>query len=93
MQEHQDGEEALFDEALLLEILENQLADNHPKRVKETLLRLTMTGHSKEEAMMLMACALAEEIFTLTQDNGSFNEKRYAGLLDQLPQMPWADEE
>ena len=93
MQEHQDGEEALFDEALLLEILENQLADNHPKRVKETLLRLTMTGHSKEEAMMLMACALAEEIFTLTRDNGSFNEKRYAGLLDQLPQMPWADEE
>ncbi len=93
MQEHQDGEEALFDEALLLEILENQLADNHPKRVKETLLRLTMTGHSKEEAMMLMACALAEEIFTLTRDQGSFNEKRYAGLLDQLPQMPWADEE
>ena len=93
MQEHQDGEEALFDEALLLEILENQLADNHPKRVKETLLRLTMTGHSKEEAMMLMACALAEEIFTLTRDQGSFDEKRYAGLLDQLPQMPWADEE
>ena len=55
MQEHQDGEEALFDEALLLEILENQLADNHPKRVKETLLRLTMTGHSREEAMLLMA--------------------------------------
>ena len=52
-----------------------------------------MTGHSKEEAMMLMACALAEEIFTLTRDKGSFNEKRYAGLLDQLPQMPWADEE
>ena len=93
MQEHQDSEEALFDEALLLEILENQLADNHPKRVKETLLRLTMTGHSKEEAMMLMACALAEEIFTLTRDQGSFDEKRYAGLLDQLPQMPWADEE
>ena len=93
MKEHEEGEEALFDEALLLEVLENQLADNHPKRVKETLLRLTMTGHSREEAMLLMACALAEEIMTVTQQQVTSDEKRYAAMLDQLPEMPWADEE
>lgn len=93
MKEYDEGEEALFDEALLLEVLENQLADNNPKRVKETLLRLTMTGHSREEAMLLMACALAEEIMTVTQQQVSFDEQRYAALLDKLPEMPWADDE
>ncbi|MGL4207048.1 MAG: hypothetical protein ACRCRW_13135 [Aeromonadaceae bacterium] len=88
MQSH----EPIFDEAMLLEVLENQLADNHPIRVKETLLRLSLTGHSREEAMSLMACALAAEILAMEQESRSFDESHYAALLASLPEMPWAEE-
>ena len=35
-----DGNPDQLDHQLLFEIIENQLADGHPKKVKETLMRL-----------------------------------------------------
>lgn len=91
-QAEQQSDDAIFDEATLLVVLENQLADNHPIRVKETLLRLSLTGHEREEAMSLMACALAAEILAMEQESRSFDETHYGALLASLPEMPWAEE-
>ncbi|KXF80450.1 hypothetical protein [Enterovibrio coralii] len=73
----------------LIEIVENQLADNNPKKVKETLMRLRMTGSSQEEAMEYIACALMVEIYDVAKCDGEFNLKRYEEHLDLLPEMPW----
>jgi hypothetical protein len=83
------NEEHLATQELLFEVLENQMADNHPKQVKETLMRLCMTGHSREDAMELMACALAPEMEAVIERQEAFNLQRYVEHLALLPEMPW----
>ncbi|MFD2179022.1 hypothetical protein [Veronia pacifica] len=75
----------------LVEIVKNQLADNNPKKVTETLMRLRMTGHSREEAIEYMACALMVEVYDVVKNDAEFNHKRYEENLDFLPDMPWEE--
>lgn len=77
------------DQSLLFEVIENQLADAYPAKVKETLMRLRMTGHSQEEAMELIACALAPEMLAVVEQQQQFNLTRYEQHLDLLPETPW----
>ncbi|RXJ73238.1 hypothetical protein CS022_10875 [Veronia nyctiphanis] len=76
----------------LVEIVENQLTDNNPKKVTETLMRLRMTGHSREEAIEFMACALMIEVYDVVKNDAEFNLKRYEEHLDMLPEMPWQED-
>lgn len=82
-----------IDQSTLFEVLENQLADNYPKEVTATLLRLRMTGHSREDALELMACALAPEMYAVIEQQQNFNLQRYAANLALLPDTPWLEEE
>ncbi|PJG57802.1 hypothetical protein [Aeromonas cavernicola] len=81
-----------FDEASLLDIVDNQLSDNHPAHVTATLMRLVMTGTPKEEARHYIACALGAELMAMEAEQGPFSFARYQQFLDSLPEMPWADE-
>ncbi|MDX3773577.1 hypothetical protein QE250_05560 [Chromatiaceae bacterium AAb-1] len=82
-----------FDQAMLFEVVENQLADNYPKEVTATMLRLRMTGKSQEEAIELIACALAPEMIDVIEHRQSFNMERYCQHLALLPDTPWLEEE
>ncbi|RVU39993.1 hypothetical protein EOE67_08790 [Rheinheimera riviphila] len=86
-------EQDLIDQSLLFEVIENQLADGEPAFVKATLLRLCMTGHSREDALELMACALAPEMLAVIEQAQKFNLARYQQHLELLPQTPWLGEE
>ncbi len=81
-----------LDQALLFEVIENQLADGYPLKVKATLMRLCMTGHSREDALELIACALAPEMHAVVEQQQQFNLARYEAQLDLLPQTPWLTE-
>ncbi|OOE92761.1 MULTISPECIES: hypothetical protein [Salinivibrio] len=76
----------------LITVVENQITDQEPKKVAETVMRLRMTGYSREEAIEYIACALMVEIYDVSQNNGQFTLSRYEANLDTLPDMPWADE-
>ncbi|KLV07046.1 hypothetical protein ABT56_05640 [Photobacterium aquae] len=78
---------------MLVETVENQLADGNPIQVKETLMRLMMTGTPREEAIEMIACALSVEVFDVVKNGGSFDLKRYAENLSALPDMPWEFED
>ena len=80
------------DQSLLFEVIENQLADGEPVFVKATLMRLCMTGHSREEALELIACALAPEMVAVIEQAQKFNLARYQQHLDLLPETPWLGE-
>jgi hypothetical protein len=82
-----------MDEAVLIETIENQLDDGNPIKVKETLMRLMMTGTDREEAKAMMACALAIEVFDVMKNGGEFDEKRYAEHLDLLPDLSFMEGE
>ena len=81
----------LLDGNELKTIIENQLNDGNPLKVKETLMRLMMTGTAREEAIELMACALGLEMETMVSNNEPFNTDRYSDNLDALPNAPWLD--
>ena len=63
------------------------------KKVKETLLRLCLTGHSRDEAIELIACALAPEMHAVVEQRQPFDLVRYEAHLGLLPDTPWLDEE
>lgn len=85
-------QDSYMTEATLIETVENQIADGEPRKVKETLMRLIMTGTQREEAIEWMACALAIEVSDVMQNNASFNQARYAQHLDALPNLDWIED-
>lgn len=78
---------------MLVETVENQLAEGNPIKVKETLMRLMMTGTPREEAVQMIACVLSIEVFDVAKNEGSFDLKRYSENLNALPEMPWEFED
>ncbi|ABZ78105.1 hypothetical protein L2719_09515 [Shewanella schlegeliana] len=85
-------QDSYMTEETLIETVENQIADGEPKKVKETLMRLVMTGTPREEAIQWMACALAIEVSDVMLNNASFNEKRYNQHLDAMPNLDWMED-
>ncbi|MCW8334835.1 hypothetical protein J4N42_08935 [Vibrio sp. SCSIO 43135] len=80
-------------EAELIEVVENQLEDGNPIKAKETLMRLMMTGTPRDEAVAMMACAVAIEIFDVMKNDSEFNLKRYSEHLDMLPDLSFMEGE
>ena len=80
-------------EAELLDIVQNRLEDGVPLKVKETLMRLMMTGTPRDEAVAMMACAVSIEIFDVMKNEGEFNLKRYSEHLDRLPDISFMEGE
>ena len=85
-------QDSYMTEETLIEVVENQIADGEPKKVKETLMRLVMTGTPRDEAIQMMACALAIEVFDVMKNGSSFNEIRYGQNLNALPNMDWMED-
>ncbi|WP_299494124.1 hypothetical protein [uncultured Shewanella sp.] len=84
--------EAMMTGEDLKQVVENQLSDNNPIKVKSTLMRLMMTGTPREEAIELIACALSIEVLDVMQKQASFNLTRYETHLDKLPDISWLEE-
>ena len=80
------AQEAIF------EVIENQLRDNNPPITKETYTRLVSAGHSHDETMKLIGCAMTTEIFEILKNKQPFNEERYSQNLINLPDLPWEEE-
>ncbi|MCZ4295081.1 hypothetical protein [Vibrio sinaloensis] len=83
----------IIEEQQLIEVIENQLEDGNPIKVKETLMRLMMTGTSREDAIAMMACAVAIEIYDVMKNDGEFNLKRYSENLESLPDLSFMEGE
>ncbi|MDA0147291.1 MULTISPECIES: hypothetical protein [Vibrio] len=86
-------ENQTFQESELIEIIENQLEDGNPIKVKETLMRLMMTGTSRDDAIAMMACAVSIEIFDVMKNGQEFNLKRYNEHLERLPDLGFMEGE
>lgn len=83
----------IIEEQQLIEVIENQLEDGNPIKVKETLMRLMMTGTSREDAIAMMACAVAIEIYDVMKNDAEFNLKRYSENLASLPDLSFMEGE
>ena len=77
----------------MFEVIENQMRDGDPPETKQTHERLTAAGHSHDESMRMIACALSNEMFHMLKGQETFDQARYVSGLNALPDMPWANDE
>ena len=87
-----DSEDGQIAGEAIVEVVENQLADNNPPETKQTLERLIDAGESRENAIRYIACALSVEIFGALKNKEPYNNERYINNLKALPELPWENE-
>ena len=87
-----EGEGSDIAREAIFEVIENQMRDNTPPITNETYTRLKSEGHSHEETMKYIGCALLVEIFEALKNKQVFNEKHYIKNLKALPELPWEEE-
>lgn len=84
----------MFEEENLVEKLvpavREQLESKETPFVKETMKELLQKGTDKDEAEMMIALCLADEVNRMFIDKRVFDTARYKGLLDALPELPEA---
>lgn len=68
----------------LINVVEAQLADREPKEVGMALLRLSFAGHSRGEALRLIASALVMEMNATAAHGGDFDRAAYIARLEAL---------
>jgi len=73
----------------MLEVVENQIKAGAPPETKITVKRLQDSGIQRKEAIRLIACVIANEMFNIMKHGEEFNEKRFVESLKRLPVMPW----
>lgn len=87
MTDHTDDEES-FVSSHLIEAVENQLAAGEPDYVQAVLNKLTLVGYERDDAVLLMAQALAYEIEVMLAADRPFDGAHYEQLLRALPELP-----
>ena len=77
---------------IVVEVIENQLQDNHPPEVAQTLARLIEDGETHENAMRMIGCCLVKEMWLISRLKEPFAQDRYVASLHALPTLPdWAN--
>jgi len=72
----------------LIPAIEEQLLAPETSFVQANLLRLSMKGHDEDEIKKMMALCLADESNQMFVEEREFDLKRYAKLLELLPELP-----
>ncbi len=75
----------------IFEVIENQIRGNDPPITKETYDRLRTNGHTHDETMKLIGCALSVELFEILKNSETYNRQRYESNLKRLPELPWEE--
>lgn len=84
-----DDEDSKFAREAILEAVETQIRERDPPETEATLRRLMEEGEPREEAIRLIACVLADEMFQIMKHEREFDRAGYVRALDRLPRMPW----
>jgi hypothetical protein len=84
-----DSEDGQLAGEAIVEVIENQLADNNPPETRKTLDRLIKLGETRENAIRYIATALSVEIFGALKHQEPYNNERYIKNLKALPKLPY----
>jgi hypothetical protein len=74
------------------ELLEDQLRTDTPPAVRLTIERLVANGYSPAEALTLVGCALAREMYEALGAGTGLDARRYVLGLERLPALTWGDD-
>jgi len=72
----------------IIEIAENQIAENKPPEAREALERLMKGGEPRENAIRYIASVLSIEVYNIIIQKKPFDNERYIDNLNALPTLP-----
>lgn len=73
---------------ILIRIVERQLLQNDPPETAETLERLIGEGHTREQALELIAVVVGTELYDMFKEKMPFDRDRFVSRLSDLPKLP-----
>ncbi|MED5238182.1 MAG: hypothetical protein VX379_01215 [Pseudomonadota bacterium] len=85
MKELEQAEDG-FAFARLVEAIENQIADGHPREAGLVMMALTAQGEEHDTVLEKMADVLAEHVALSAENDQPFDVNAYAAGLLKLPQ-------
>jgi hypothetical protein len=68
----------------IIEVVETQIKTGDPAIVRETLERLLNSGHTRDDAILLIGSALLEEMHAVLKSQQPYDEARYRQALEKL---------
>ncbi|MBN2593954.1 MAG: hypothetical protein JXA81_10640 [Sedimentisphaerales bacterium] len=75
-------------QAVIFEVVDNQMTAGEPPETKETFERLREGGFSEKDAKKLIGQAICVEIYCIGKNKEEFNKERYKQNLRNLPREP-----
>ena len=72
----------------MFETVGDQIRDRNPPAAKHAFDRMTDEGYSKQDAKGLIATVMVMEMSRVLAEGKVYNEERYVGWLNDLPQLP-----
>ena len=73
----------------IVSVVEQQINDGDPPDTRETYERLTGQGYSVDEAKKLIGYVVGVEFFNVVRKDRKYDAEGFAGMLAQLPKLPW----
>jgi len=71
-----------------LDVVDNQIANNNPPEMRQTLECLVSEGILEEDARIYIAQAVCVEMWDVLKNQKTFNRDRYIRNLKKLPEEP-----
>ncbi|MFQ5915993.1 MAG: hypothetical protein ACE5JS_22695 [Nitrospinota bacterium] len=78
---------------LILDIVERQIRGNDPPETRQTFNRLRKEGYSEQEAKNLIGTVVVCEMYDTLKEERPFDQARFASALENLPELPFEDDE
>lgn len=75
----------------LLQMVDQQLRTQDPPETRRTWRRLQAAGFSADEAREMIASVVWDEMRSMSEEDRPFDRRRFARLLDRLPDLPEPD--
>ena len=66
----------------------DQIRDNDPPETRETFERLIGSGHTREEARVMITIVLAAEVSEMMECEREFEKSGFVAALRRLPVLP-----
>ena len=73
--------------AAVLEIVEQQLHENKPPEVRQTLERLVRDGHSEAAARRYIGIAVLFAMNDMLANGTDYDDAQYVAILNRLPNL------
>lgn len=70
--------------AMILQVVDQQLAEENPPIVGETMRRLLAEGNTKTQAREKIGAALLEELYFMLKDKKPYDDARYIEILTRI---------